>query len=163
MRELVNWEDRVVEFPRRFKQTDLDGGLCTIERSPGKVKKEGTPQSSTNFNTMDLAALEAMLMANENQRMLRIMQNTVDGLDGQKIAVELTNDQVYPFNGSQKAVQITPQRNDKSYTVEVEVVSKEGGFIGDFEITEKLVNGFKIAYTGSATKVNVICYVRGGI
>ena len=163
MRELVNWKDRVVEYPRRFKRTDLGGDLCTLERSPGTVKEEGTPQNATNFNTMDLAAFEAMLMANENQRMIRLMQSTVDGLDGQKIPVELTNTQTYPFNGSQNAVQITPQRNDKNYTVEVEVVSKEGGFIGDFEITEKLVNGFKIAYTGSATKVNVICYVRGGI
>lgn len=163
MRNLVNWKDHIVEYPRRFRQTDLGDYLVQLERSPGEVIQQGTPQSATNFNLMDLAAFEAMLMANENQRILRIMQATVEGLDGQKIEVELTNNQIYPFNGSQKAVQITPQRNYKNYTVEVEVVSKEGGAIGFFEITEKLVNGFKIAYTGSATKVKVICHVRGGI
>lgn len=134
-----------------------------MTKAPGTIKQQGTPQNATNFNTMDLAAFEAMLMANENARMIRTMLTTLDGLDGEKISVKLANNQTYPFNSSKKSVQITPQRNNKDYTVDVEVVSVSGGAVGFFEITEKLVNGFKIAYTGSATEVNINCYVRGGI
>ena len=49
------------------------------------------------------------------------------------------------------------------YTVDCEVVSATGGAVGDFEFSDKLKNGFKIAFTGSARSVTVDCYVRGGI
>ena len=62
MRSLVNWKDMVCEFPNRFAQT-VEGDKVTLQRSPGTVRTQGTPQNATNFNTMDLAALEAMLMS----------------------------------------------------------------------------------------------------
>lgn len=162
MRELVNWKDHVVEFPNRFTKDEAEGFL-TLERAPGTVRQQGTPQSATNFNTMDLAALEAMLMASENTRNLIHMEDVLSGLQGEIIEATLTNSQEYPHNNSIKTLQLTTPRNTKDYTVTPEVVSVSGGAVGDFEISDKLLNGFKIQFTGSANSVTVRCYVRGGI
>ena len=77
--------------------------------------------------------------------------------------LELTNNQKYPFNNSVKTLAFDSAniRNNKDYTVIVEAEA-EGGFVGDIIISDKMLNGFKIAYTGSARKVAVKCYVQGG-
>ena len=162
MRELVNWKDQVCEFPNRFKH-NVDGDKVTLEKDPGTIKQQGTPQNATNFNRMDLAALEAMLMSAEAMRMLLRQSEELKGIVGEVIEATLTNSQVYPHNNSTKTLQIVTPRNTKDYTITVEVVSVTGGAVGDFEISDKLLNGFKIKYTGSASSVAVRCYVRGGI
>lgn len=163
MRQLVNWKDHVVEFPGRYEIQDLGNGLAMLIPSPGKTKQQGTPQNGTNFNTMDYAALEAMLMASENNRKLLMVESTLGGIVGEKIQLTLTNTQQYPHNNSKKTVQLAASRNNMDYTVECEVVSVTGGAVGEFEFSDKLLNGFKIAFTGSAKSVVVNCYVRGGI
>lgn len=162
MRSLVNWKDMVCEYPNRFVQS-TEGDKITLQRSPGTVREQGTPQNATNFNTMDLAALEAMLMSAEAMRMLLRQSEELKGIVGEVIEATLTNSQVYPHNNSTKTLQIVTPRNTKDYTITVEVVSVTGGAVGDFEISDKLLNGFKIKYTGSASRVAVRCYVRGGI
>ena len=162
MRELVNWKDQVCEFPNRFKH-NVDGDKVTLEKDPGTIKQQGTPQNATNFNRMDLAALEAMLMSAEAMTMLLRQSAALKGIVGEVIEATLTNNQVYPHNNSIKTLQIVTPRNTKDYTITVEVVSVTGGAVGDFEISDKLLNGFKIKYTGSASSVVVRCYVRGGI
>lgn len=162
MRELVNWKDQVCEFPNRFKH-NVDGDKVTLEKDPGTIKQQGTPQNATNFNRMDLAALEAMLMSAEAMRMLLRQSEELKGITGEVIEATLTNSQVYPHNNSTKTLQIVTPRNTKDYTITVEVVSVTGGAVGDFEISDKLLNGFKIKYNGSASSVAVRCYVRGGI
>lgn len=162
MRELVNWKDHVVEYPHRFTKTEA-GGYVTLEKAPGTVRQQGTPQNATNFKTMDLAAFEAMLMASENSRKLRQVEDSLGGSVGVLVQKTLTNTMEYPHNSSKDSVQIPASRNTKDYTVQCEAVSVEGGAVGDFEISEKLLNGFKIAFTGSAKKVVVNCYIRGGI
>ena len=52
-------------------------------------------------------------------------------------------------------------RNNKDYTITVEAEAADG-FVGDIVISDKMLNGFKIAYTGSASSVKVKCYVQGG-
>lgn len=162
MRELVNWKDHVVEYPGRFEETDLGDGMIQLRPSPGKVKQQGTPQNGTNFNTMDLAALEAMLMASEGTRALIMLGNTVKSLVGEKVQVTLTNTQPYPHNNSKKTVQLLTRRDNMDYIVDYEIVSVVGGSVGEIEFSDKLLNGFKIAYTGSAKSMVVNCYVKGG-
>ena len=163
MRDLVNWVDEEVEFPRRYTETDVGGGKVDLTRAPGEVRKAGTPQNATNFNTMDLAAFEAMLIGNENTRLLLEVMRDIDGLKGLTIDVEFTNSQAYPFNNSQKTVSLTALRNTNNYYVVPEVLECAGGFVGDYTITDKLLNGFKIAYSGSATSATVRCHVIGGM
>lgn len=162
MRELVNWKDHTVEYPNRFKKTET-GGYVVLDREPGTVKQQGTPQNASNFNKMDLASLEAMLMASENTRNLIHMGNVVDGMVGVIVEAELKNTQEYPHNNSIKTLQLVTPRNTKDYTVTVEPIAIKGGAVGEFEISDKLLNGFKVKYTGSAKSVTVRCYVRGGI
>ena len=59
-------------------------------------------------------------------------------------------------------VALKTERNHMDYTVETEIVDYTGGFPGDIVITEKLLNGFKMAHTGSAKSVTVKVYVKGG-
>ena len=35
--------------------------------------------------------------------------------------------------------------------------------VGDVVVYDKQLNGFKIAYTGSAESVSLKCYVQGGV
>lgn len=93
MRSLVNWKDMVCEFPNRFAQT-VEGDKVTLQRSPGTVRTQGTPQNATNFNIMDLAALEAMLMSSEAMRMLLRQNEELKGITGEVIEATLTNSQV---------------------------------------------------------------------
>lgn len=163
MRDLINWQDHYVEYPGRFTMSTDGDGYTHLEKAPGTVKQQGTAQNAANFNTMDLAIFEAMATASEAVRMLRSMGNKVDGLAGTKLQVTLTNTQEYPFNDSVQTVQLPESRNTADYTIYPEVVSRTGGAVGDIEFSDKLVNGFKVAYCGSATQVVLNLYVRGGI
>lgn len=159
----IEWQDEVVQYPYRYKETQNSDGTIEHTPSPGETLQEGTPQSATNFNQMDKGTFEAIEIATEAVRMLRSTNDTVEGLTGTKIQVTLTNTQAYPFNNSVKTVQLTESRNTTDYTIYPEVVSYTGGAVGDIEFSDKLVNGFKVAYTGSATQVVLNLYVRGGI
>lgn len=163
MREIVNWLDHVVEYPNRFKVIQISEGLVELQKDPGEILVQGTPMNAKNFINMDYAALEAMLMSSDAVRMMRLLVGSVNGLIGEKIAIKLNNSQPYPHNNSKTTVQIQTPRNTMDYTIEYEVKSVTGGAAGDVVITDKLLNGFKIAFTGSAKSVVVNCYVRGGI
>lgn len=102
------------------------------------------------------AVLEAM-------QIIRLYGDKVESLDGIVIEATLTNTSKYPFNNSVKTLALGDgnMRDNKDYTIAVETEAV-GGFVGDIVITDKMLNGFKIAYTGSASSVKVKCYVRGG-
>lgn len=103
---------------------------------------------------------------NINEATKQLLQNTLilaDMAIPVVINANLTNTQTYPFNDSQTTLQINPPRNYTNYRVDVEVLSVNGGAVGDIVISDKLVNGFKIAFTGSATSVSVRCHVLGGM
>lgn len=158
------WEDEVVEYPYRYKETENPDGSIEHTPDPGEVFSEGTPQSANNFNHLErFGTFMAIEMANETLRMLLSTRRKLEGIVGEKIQVTLTNSQDYPFNNSIKTVQLPESRNNKDYTIEAEVVSRTGGAVGDIEFTDKLVNGFKVAFTGSASQVILNLYVRGGI
>ena len=96
MRELVNWKDHVVQYPGRFEEQVLGGGLVQHTPSPGKVEQQGTPQNATNLNTMDLAALEAMLMASENSRNILLMGRIMEDCLVTKFRLRSQIPTVYP-------------------------------------------------------------------
>ena len=163
MYEPTYWKDEVVENPYRYKETQNSDGSIEHVPYPGEVLQEGTEQSAKNFNHMEQGILEAHEMSAEAVRMLNSVIRKVQGLDGEKITVVLTNSQTYPFNNSQKTLQLQTRRNYKTYLITAEVVSVTGGAVGDIEFVDKLLNGFKVAYTGSAKSVTLDLYVRGGM
>ena len=88
-------------------------------------------------------------------------QRKIKDLDGQVIDVTLTNTLDYPFNNSKKTIAINP-KDTLEYRVYVEIQGNIAN-VGDVIITDKQVNGFKIAYTGSAKSVKIRCFVTGGM
>ena len=73
----------------------------------------------------------------------------------------LTNTQAYPFNDSETTVALSQSLPDTTYAVITQIVSSFGN-AGEIKVSDKLVNGFKLAYTGSASSVVVDYIVIGG-
>ena len=88
-----------------------------------------------------------------------VEKNTHDDV----LTTALTNTLSYPFNNSIKLISLPSNKNNTNYTIFTEIVSYSGGFVGDIVISEKMLNGFKIASTGSATTVNLKLYIKGGV
>ena len=158
----TQWQDHVTEFENRYREVQNDDGTITHEAVEGEILQQGTPQSATNFNHMEdgvsNAGELAALMATE---VIHMNQRAADEA-GETILVTLTNGQQYPFNNSVKTIALGTERNHLDYTVTAEVLEYSGGCVGDIEVSEKLVTGFKIAHTGSATEVKLKVFVKGG-
>ena len=156
------WLDHVTEFEDRYEETENDDGTVTHTPVEGEVIQQGTPQNAENFNHME----DGIINGGELGALLAIeaihTRQMLADLSGETIEVSLTNNQAYPFNNSVKTIPLTNQRNHTDYTVTAEILESSGGFVGDIEVTDKLINGFKIAHTGSATSVKLKVYVKGG-
>ena len=75
--------------------------------------------------------------------------------------VTLKNTKLYPFNDSAETVALMKEQCGTEYFVLTEVVSAEGE-AGEIRAYDKAVNGFKIAFTGSARSAEVRYFVTGG-
>lgn len=80
----------------------------------------------------------------------------------EKGSITLTNSLVYPFNNSVASVSLQKPQNNSEYLVVAEVTQASGN-PGEIIITDKLTNGFKIQYTGSAKAVIVKYSIIGGV
>jgi len=74
----------------------------------------------------------------------------------------LTNTMKFPFNNSKKSVALTNVQKDINYAV-MAWTDSEAGNIGDIQVTDKQVNGFKVAYSGSASTATIKYIVIGGL
>ena len=50
-----NWKDHVVTQPRTYTEATNPDGSKTFTPAPGEVLQQGTPQSATNFNSIEEA------------------------------------------------------------------------------------------------------------
>lgn len=130
-----------------------------VDADTGELIQEGTDQSAGNFNNMengisDNHTAATMLLIATGQI---IAEQTVE-----EITVQLTNTASYPFNNSQKTVSMATTRTTTAYTVETDVVAHDGE-IGHIFITDKLLNGFKVRYDGSAKSATVRLIIKGGM
>jgi hypothetical protein len=75
--------------------------------------------------------------------------------------VTLNNSKPWPFNDSAQTVALEKFWDNRDYMVQTEVVSADGE-AGDVVVSGKAVNGFKIAFTGSARQAVVRYQVMGG-
>lgn len=160
------WVDETDEFENRFRETANEDGTITHTKETGEVYVEGTPQSAENFNNMEDGIEDAHIGA--AQSLIGIRQNTwrIEALEKATVqetgTVTLTNTQAFPFNNSQVTVPLTNVRDNLNYVVEIISVTPTGGPAGDIDVSERQVNGFKIAFTGSASSVAVTYAVIGG-
>lgn len=156
------WKDHVTERENDFQHVENGDGTIKHVPVPGTILQQGTPQNQPNFDNMEEGIFGATEMGAEAARSIRHHGQAIEGLKGEKGQTTLTNSLVYPFNNSIKTVSLATPRNRTDYVVDVEVPANVGN-IGRIEITDKLLNGFKIAFTGSATSVSVNYTVRGGM
>ena len=77
-------------------------------------------------------------------------------------AVTLSNSQSYPFNNSTQTIALSRVRNFTDYTVEAEITDHDGN-VGDVRIFDRMLNGFKVAYDGSAKSATIKLRIKGGM
>ena len=92
---------------------------------------------------------------------LLINHSRQNSWNAERGTVTLTNSQRFPLNNSRKTVALAARRDSADYTVLTEVTSSTG-CAGDIEVTDRLNNGFKLAFTGGASRVVVQYTVFGG-
>lgn len=87
---------------------------------------------------------------------------TADQVATEEKTVTLTNTQRYPFNSSTQTIALSTVRNFTDYTVEAEITDHEGN-VGEVRIFDRMLNGFKVAYDGSAKTATVKLRIKGGM
>ncbi|MDE6901521.1 MAG: hypothetical protein K2P22_02105 [Lachnospiraceae bacterium] len=124
-----------------------------------EVIQEGTPQSAGHFNNMEGGISDAHLAA-----ALLIIQGglTAAQVEVEEKTVTLSNSQSYPFNNSTQTIALKTVRNFTDYTVEAEITDHDGN-VGDVKIFDRMLNGFKVAYDGSAKKATIKLRIKGGM
>ena len=156
------WQDHVTQFENRYTESRNEDVTITHIPVEGEIIQQGTPQNATNFNHMEDGISNAGELAALMAASAIHQQQSLKDQAGETMTVTLTNTQEYPFNNSMKTVSLPQERNHVDYTVTAEVVEYSGGFPGGIIISAKLLNGFKVAFTGSAKSVTVKLYVKGG-
>lgn len=170
------WKDRVTEFTNRYRETVNADGTKTLEKVPGEITQVGTPQNAANFNNLESGTLENSLVLAEHTRALIVQQQRTADLAGEYIEFSMSRGNVkYPAPVQAGTVALLSRRNNCGYDVACRIVSvtlagnggtlqgDAAGVVGNVVITEKLLNGFKVAYTGSAQQVRVEFIITGGM
>ena len=160
------WVDEVTEYEGVFHETDLGGGDVKHDPVTGEVLVEGTPQDAAHWNNMEEGIMDAHvaedLMINFTRQNLWRIEDLERATAQETGTVTLTNSLAFPFNNSIVTVPLTVTRENLNYVVEVIKVEPTGGPSGEVEVSERQVNGFKMAFTGSASSVKVTYAVIGG-
>ena len=163
--EPINWKDHVVERPRTYTEVVNGDGSITHTPAPGEIIQQGTPQSATNFNKMDNGILDDFVAGKLGVIGLQQVKWRADALEKATVqetgTVTLTNTGGFVFNNSKKSVALSNTRNNLNYIVVI-VSATGNGCVGEIEVSDRLVNGFKVAHTGSAKSVTVTYAVIGG-
>ena len=148
----TEWEDRVVD-----QQT-------------GDVLVKGTPVNEVNLNNIEtgvhsansaIAILIQYFMQFDRWVRQKVADYAAEFLNEVQ-TVTLTNTKRFPFNDSIKTVSLTTARKTLNYDVSWEITSANGN-VGDITVFDKQLNGFKIAFDGSATSVTLKLRIKGGM
>lgn len=167
------WQDEVVQYPYRYTETANGDGTIDHTPAPGTVMKQGTPQSATNFNHMengihDSHLAEAIWLQYQMHKE-QIVDQRLDEHDVEfssevgTVTLTNTNKVFFAFNNSGKTVALQTVRKTMNYDLDIEVTAVVGGQLGEVEVYDKQLNGFKLRFTGSAQSVTVKYKVRGGM
>lgn len=152
-----------------YNSVTVTAAYIQLYTTVGNAASVSLDVDSGAFATIaDLQEFELKLTSMAEVNTLKIMQldRDIDGLKGVIVPATLTNTLEYPFNDSKATVAISSNRNTTDYYVVPELVSASGGngaSVGELRVSNKLLNGFKLEFTGSATAVTVNCHVIGGM
>ena len=130
-----------------------------VDTDTGEEIQEGTDQSAGHFNNAEHGISDVNLAA---ALILISSSLTAEQVATEERTITLTNSQSYPFNDSTKTIALATARNFTDYTVEAEVLEHSGN-VGDVRIFDRMLNGFKIAYDGSAKSATIKLRIKGGM
>lgn len=180
MYQITVWVDESDEFENRFRETDNGDGTITHTKERGTIYVVGTPQDAAHFNNLEYGVLDAhttiSLLLNALRQLgwhveeateprITSLEGRATELEQHQVAmtgsVTLTNSLAFPFNNSLKSVALDHSLENTNYDVVILSVTATGN-PGEIEISDRQVNGFKAAFTGSASSVTVNYAVIGG-
>ena len=170
MREREFWQDNVLSESGKFIVKEVKGLTDVFNISPyGIVMQAGTFQDAAHFNSIEegltaseIAASLAVISAGQNRASIYNHENSLEKLFSVETGtVTLNNTMSFPFNNSLKTVALIKKRDNTDYVV-VFFVKNNTGNVGDVFVSEQLINGFKIEYTGSAANVKIDYKIIGG-
>lgn len=141
--DIIRWQDEVID-------------------QNGDIMQEGTLHDEVNMNRMEGGILESHLLATMLLQQGIQQKQILADLEGEIGEITLKNSETFPFNNSIKTIALQKQRDNLNYRVITEVISADGE-VGNVIVTDKQLNGFKIAFTGSAKNVTIKYYVQGGM
>lgn len=130
-----------------------------VDADTGEQIQEGTDQSAGHFNNAEHGISDVNLAA---ALILISSSLTAEQAATEERTITLTNSQSYPFNDSTQTIALATARNFTDYTVEAEVLEHSGN-VGDVRIFDRMLNGFKIAYDGSAKSATIKLRIKGGM
>lgn len=180
MYPITVWVDESDQYENRFTEVDNGDGTITHTKVRGTVYVVGTPQDAAHFNNMENGILDAHAAVGLLVNALRqlgwhveeVTEPRITALEGRAAELEqhqvaftgsavLTNSLAFPFNNSLKSVALSHALENANYEVVILSITATGN-PGEIEISDRQVNGFKLAYTGSASTVTVNYAVIGG-
>ncbi len=127
----------------------------------GTVIQQGTPMDQAHFNKLEIglsdnglaqAIMQFKDLQTSNETVAEVRSITLTG-----------NGSKWPFNNAALTVALQQLREKTTYDVDIEVVSYSGGRLGDIKVQDRALNGFKLLHEGSATTVNLIVRITGGM
>jgi len=148
----TEWEDRV------------------LDQDTGDVLVDGTPVNEVNLNNIEtgthdshtaLAVFIQYFMQFDRWVRQKVADFTAEFLNEIQ-TVTLTNSLTFPFNDSVYTVSLATPRKTLNYDVSWEVTAADGN-VGDIVVSDKQLNGFKIAFDGSATSITLKIRTKGGM
>ena len=170
MHNQTDWKDHVTQYPNRRQLTTNPDGTTEVVKAQGEIIQQGTPQSATYFNNAEngiqeaqtaVAVLLQYFMQFDRWVKQKVADYAAEFLNEIR-TVTLTNSMTFPFNNSVQTINLSTVRKTLNYDVTWEVTSASGN-VGDISVSDKRLNGFKIAYDGSATSVTLKLRIKGGM
>lgn len=155
MYDWTTWLDHVTIGQNLFTVIDNGNGTWTITPA-GEIQQQGTPQDQVRFNNMEKGIVDAHLGLG-----LLLNYARQNGWEIERSSVNLNNSEPFPFNNSIQTISLEKEFGSKDYIVLAEFDHVIGN-PGEIVVTDKLTNGFKIAYNGSAKSAKVKYTVIGG-
>lgn len=155
MYDWTTWLNHITNPSSLFNVIDNGNGTWTITRA-GEVMQKGTPQDQVHFNNIETGIVDAHLAIGMLLNYAR--QN---GWEIERGSIDLSNSESFPFNNSVQTISLAKEFGSKDYIVLTEIENAKGN-AGEVEISDKLTNGFKIGFNGSAKSATVKYTVLGG-
>lgn len=149
-------EDGITDASIAAALLSIAAGQTSANQSGNERQFEAVDQ---RFDGVDLVNSDANTAA--KLVLIAVGQLTAQTADEEKI-VQLTNTQSYPFNNSQQTVSLRGTKTTTAYSVDVEVLEHDGD-VGDVIVYDKLLNGFKVRYDGSAKSAKLKINIKGGM